>query len=116
MLSRSGRAAESSCGRSSPQSGRLSHLRAGNFSPNRDKTPMAAASRLAHSCRTGGNAVLKRLSFFAYGFVSYVIFLATFLYAIAFVGGFIVPRRLDGELQTSITTALALDGLLLTVF
>jgi protein-S-isoprenylcysteine O-methyltransferase Ste14 len=62
------------------------------------------------------DAVLKRLLFFAYGFVSYVIFLATFLYAIAFVGGFIVPRRLDGALQTSLTTALALDGLLLTVF
>jgi protein-S-isoprenylcysteine O-methyltransferase Ste14 len=60
--------------------------------------------------------VLKRLLFFAYGFVSYVVFLATFLYAIAFVGGFIVPRRLDGELQTSMTTALALDCLLLTVF
>ena len=68
---------------------------------------MAAVAWPAHSCCTGGNAVLKRLLFFAYGFVSYVIFLGTFLYAIAFVGGFIVPRRLDGELQTSITTALA---------
>ena len=60
--------------------------------------------------------MVKRLFFFAYGFVSYVIFLATFLYAIAFVGGFVVPTRLDGELQTSVTTALALDCALLTVF
>ena len=60
--------------------------------------------------------MVKRLFFFAYGFVSYVIFLATFLYAIAFVGGFVVLRRLDGELQTSVTTALALDCALLTVF
>ena len=60
--------------------------------------------------------MLKRLLFFAYGVVSYVIFLATFLYAIAFVGGFVVPRRLDGELQTSMTTALALDCVLLTIF
>ena len=60
--------------------------------------------------------MIKRLLFFAYGAVSYAIFLATFLYAIACVGGFAVPRRLDGKLQTSVTTALAVDCLLLTIF
>ncbi|HET7202733.1 MAG TPA: isoprenylcysteine carboxylmethyltransferase family protein [Steroidobacteraceae bacterium] len=58
----------------------------------------------------------KRLSFFAYGVVSYVIFLVTFLYAIAFVGGFVVPNRLDGPLETSLLQALAIDCALLTVF
>jgi methanethiol S-methyltransferase len=58
----------------------------------------------------------KRLLFFGYGVVSYLIFLATFLYAIAFVGGFAVPRQLDGELQTSLSTALAIDCALLTLF
>ena len=60
--------------------------------------------------------MLKRLLFFAYGLGSYLIFLVTFLYAIAFVGGFAVPRRLDGRLETSLGAALVIDGVLLTVF
>lgn len=64
----------------------------------------------------GGNAVPKRLLFFAYGVTSYVIFLATFAYAIAFVGGFFVPTTLDGPLQGTLTGALAIDWLLLAIF
>ncbi len=60
--------------------------------------------------------MLKRLLFFAYGVASYLIFLFTFLYAIAFVGGFAVPSRLDGPLQTSLPEALAIDCALLTIF
>jgi protein-S-isoprenylcysteine O-methyltransferase Ste14 len=70
----------------------------------------------AFSCNTGGNAVLKRLLFFAYGLTSYLIFLFTFLYAIAFVGGFAAPSRLDGPLRTSLSEALAIDCVLLTIF
>ncbi len=58
----------------------------------------------------------KRLMFFAYGLTLYLIFVATFLYAIAFVGGFAVPRPLDGPLQTSLPEALAIDCALLAVF
>ncbi len=60
--------------------------------------------------------MLKRLLFFVYGVASYLIFLATFLYAIAFVGGFAVPSRLDGPLQTTLPAALAIDCPLLTIF
>ena len=60
--------------------------------------------------------MLKRLLFFAYGVGSYLIFLATFLYAIAFVGGFVVPSRLDGPLQTSLVQALLINCVLLTIF
>jgi protein-S-isoprenylcysteine O-methyltransferase Ste14 len=60
--------------------------------------------------------VLKRLLFFVYGIACYLIFLVTFLYAIAFVGGFFVPRRLDGPLQGSLAAALAIDAALLTLF
>jgi protein-S-isoprenylcysteine O-methyltransferase Ste14 len=60
--------------------------------------------------------VTRRLAFFAYGVACYLIFLATFLYAIAFVGGFAGPNRLDGELNTSLPAALAIDCALLAVF
>jgi methanethiol S-methyltransferase len=60
--------------------------------------------------------VLKRLLCFAYALAAYCIFLATFLYAIAFVGGFIVPRQLDGPLAGSLPGALAIDCALLAIF
>jgi protein-S-isoprenylcysteine O-methyltransferase Ste14 len=60
--------------------------------------------------------MIKRILFFAYGVACYVLFLATFLYAIAFVGGFAVPRQLDGPLQGSIASAIAVNCVLLTIF
>jgi protein-S-isoprenylcysteine O-methyltransferase Ste14 len=60
--------------------------------------------------------VLKRVLFFFYGVAAYLTFVATFLYAIAFVGGFIVPRQLDGPLETPLPAALAIDCALLTIF
>jgi methanethiol S-methyltransferase len=60
--------------------------------------------------------VLKRFLFFAYGVASYLFFLGTFLYLIAFVGGFAVPRTLDGPLQTSLPAAVAIDCALLAIF
>ena len=58
----------------------------------------------------------KRLLFFVYGVASYVVFLGAFLYAIAFVGGFVVPTRLDGPLDGSLLEALAIDFALLAIF
>lgn len=58
----------------------------------------------------------KRLCFFVYGLVAYLVFVGTFLYAIAFVGGFLAPTRLDGPLRTSMLEALAVDAGLLTLF
>ncbi len=61
--------------------------------------------------------MVKRLLFFVYGGVSYLIFLATFLYAAAFVGGCpAIPTRLDGPLHTSWLRALVIDCSLLTLF
>jgi len=60
--------------------------------------------------------MVKRLLFFVYGLAAYLVFLGTFLYAIAFVGGFVVPSRLDGPPHSAWPMALAIDGLLLTIF
>jgi protein-S-isoprenylcysteine O-methyltransferase Ste14 len=60
--------------------------------------------------------MVKRLTFFAYGAVSYLIFFATFCYAIAFVGGFFVPTQLDGAPTGPLGTSLAIDVVLLSVF
>ena len=60
--------------------------------------------------------MVKRLVFFVYGSFAYLVFLGTFLYAIAFVGGFAVPTRLDGVPQSPRGLALAIDAGLLAVF
>lgn len=57
-----------------------------------------------------------RLLFFAYGCFAYLLFLVTFLYAIAFVGGFGVPAILDGPLTMPFMPALLIDAALLGVF
>ena len=60
--------------------------------------------------------MLKRLLFAAYGFVSYLIFLGTFLYAIAFIGNLGTPTALDATPGDSIVAALAIDTGLLLLF
>ena len=51
-----------------------------------------------------------RILFFAYGCFAYALFFLTFLYAIAFVGGFAVPVVLDGPLTMPFATALLIDA------
>ena len=60
--------------------------------------------------------MLKRIAFFAYGSLSYVIFLGTFLYALAFVGNLGVPTALDGVPNGSLAVAFGIDVALLGFF
>lgn len=60
--------------------------------------------------------MFKHFLYLIYGLVVYLVFLATFLYAVAFVGGFIVPTRLDGPSHGSVSSAVAIDCGLLGVF
>jgi protein-S-isoprenylcysteine O-methyltransferase Ste14 len=59
---------------------------------------------------------MTRILYFAYGCFAYLLFLATFLYAIAFIGGFAVPKTLDGPATTPFTMALLINTALLGVF
>jgi protein-S-isoprenylcysteine O-methyltransferase Ste14 len=60
--------------------------------------------------------MLKRVLFFVYGAVCYLVFLAAFLYALGFVGGFLVPTTLDGAATMPFGRALAIDLGLLALF
>jgi len=60
--------------------------------------------------------MFKRIAFFIYGSLSYLIFLGTFLYAIGFIGNFAVPTALDGAPNGPRGVALAIDVALLSLF
>ncbi len=53
---------------------------------------------------------------FAYGVIAYVIFLATFIYAVGFVGDIGVPRGLDSPATSPAGNALLIDLALLALF
>ncbi len=57
-----------------------------------------------------------RLLAVMYGGVCYLVFLATFLYAIGFVGNLVVPKSIDTGPQASLIEAITIDLLLLSLF
>ena len=59
---------------------------------------------------------MKRLLIFVYGLACYGAFLASFLYAIGFLGNVGVSKSIDSGRESSIPLALAIDGGLLAIF
>lgn len=59
---------------------------------------------------------MGRLLGFLYGIAAYLVFFATFLYAIAFVAGEVVPKTIDSGAAVPLTEALVIDILLMSVF
>jgi protein-S-isoprenylcysteine O-methyltransferase Ste14 len=60
--------------------------------------------------------MIGRISTLLYGIFCYLVFFATFLYAIAFLGDFGGPRTIDSGVEGSIGGALAINAGLLALF
>jgi methanethiol S-methyltransferase len=60
--------------------------------------------------------MLSRTTAFVYGVVCYLVFFATFIYAIGFLGNFGVPKSIDSGPQSPFTYALAVNSALLGLF
>lgn len=59
---------------------------------------------------------MKKLIVLLYGIIAYVIFLGSFLYAVAFVGDFLVPKTINTGMEAPFTEALLINLALLSVF
>jgi len=59
---------------------------------------------------------MGRLIAFLYGLASYAVFFVTFLYAICFVSGFVVPKTIDTGTVVPMAEALIIDLLVMSVF
>ncbi len=59
---------------------------------------------------------MGRLIAFLYGLVSYVVFFASFLYAIGFVEGLVVPKTIDSGAIVPLAEALVVNLLLMSLF
>lgn len=60
--------------------------------------------------------MMKRITVFLYGVTCYVVFFATFLYAIGWVGDLIVPKSIDSGVTGSLGMALLVNTGLLGLF
>lgn len=59
---------------------------------------------------------MKKVITVFYGIVAYVIFLVAFLYAIGFVGNYLVPKSIDTGSETSLTASILINLSLLSLF
>ena len=73
--------------------------------------------------QTGTNAappaiasLATRLLTLCYGGLAYLIFFGTFLYAVGFVSGYVVPKTVDSGSASSLATALLINMVVMSIF
>ena len=59
---------------------------------------------------------MKRTLFFLYGTICYLVFFGTFLYAMGFLGKFLVPKTIDSAVTVPLGEALLINLSLLGPF
>ncbi len=65
---------------------------------------------------TAEGSRIGRLAAFLYGLLAYTVFVVSFLYAVGFVEGLLVPKTIDTGADVPMTEALIVDLLLLSLF
>ena len=61
-------------------------------------------------------SLATRLLTLCYGGLAYLIFFGTFLYAVGFVSGYVVPKTVDTGPASSLTTALLVNLVVMSIF
>ena len=64
----------------------------------------------------GQSHLIGRIAAFVYGVASYLFFFVTFLYAMGFVEGMIVPKTIDNGAASSLAQALIVNLVLMSIF
>src|SRR5690242_2963077 len=59
---------------------------------------------------------MKKIAYFSYGLLSYLLFFGTYCYAVGFVTNMFVPSSLDGESKTPFLQAVMINASMLLLF
>ena len=77
---------------------------------------MTQTQAISQDASRGRGNLIGRLLAFLYGVASYLVFFVTFLYAIGFVDGLVVPKTIDTGPAAPLTEALVVNLLLMSLF